>query len=156
MARRRRKQRLSKTNPGSRNLSARSSQFSHFDSRLRRVGLGLAVLAVILAGRLFYLQIEQFLHYRTLSDENRIAVRPIAPPRGLIYDRRGELLVENQPSFTLQLYPDKVDSTERLLDRLVALLPAAAEEREAMERRIRETPPYLPTTLIQGLNSEQV
>ncbi|MEF8793635.1 MAG: penicillin-binding protein 2 [Thiohalorhabdus sp.] len=156
MARRRRKQSLGKTDPASGSLSSRRNQVSHYESRLRMVGLGLAVLSVILAGRLFYLQIEQFLHYRTLSDQNRIAVRPIAPPRGLIYDRRGKLLVENEPSFTLQLYPDKVESTDRLLDRLVALLPAAKGKRSAMQRRIRETPPYLPATLIQGLNTQQV
>jgi penicillin-binding protein 2 len=120
------------------------------------VALGLVGLTLVLTGRLFYLQIEQFLHYRTLSDENRVAVRPVPPPRGLIYDRHGRLLVENQPAFTLELYPERVADMERLLDRLVGVLPAAEDQRAAMLRRIENTPPYLPVTLVQGLDTEQV
>lgn len=137
-------------------LSSRRTRFAHFESRTRWIGLGLMALALVLVGRLFYLQIEQFLHYRTLSDANRIAVRPVPPPRGLIYDRRGRLLVENEPAFTLQLYPDRVEDMDRVLDRLVGVLPAAEDQRQAMKRRIAETPAFLPVTLVEGLNTEQV
>ena len=157
MARRRRKDPFDK--PARRSggdLSSRRTQFAHFESRTRLIGLGLACLALVLVGRLFYLQIEQFLHYRTLSDENRIAVRPVPPPRGLIYDRHGRLLVENEPAFALELYPERVDDLDDLLDRLVRVLPAAKDQRAAMERRIEKTPPYLPVTLIEGLDTEQV
>jgi penicillin-binding protein 2 len=156
--RRRRKNPLERpaSAPGGGGLSSRRTQFAHFEARTRVVGLGLIFLTLVLMGRLFYLQIEQFLHYRTLSDENRIAVRPVPPPRGLIYDRRGRLLVENEPSFTLELYPERVTDMDRLLEKLVGVLPAAEEQRGAMRRRIQETPPYLPVTLVQGLDSEQV
>ena len=156
MALRRRKKPFGQTGSGSGSLSSRRNQSAHFESRMRLVGLGLAALSLILVGRLFYLQIQQFFHYQTLSDENRIAVRPVPPPRGLIYDRRGRLLVENEPSFTLQLYPERVADMDRVLDRLVGVLPAAEGQRAAMEQRIEETPPYLPVTLIQGLDTEHV
>ncbi|MFA9462115.1 penicillin-binding protein 2 [Thiohalorhabdus methylotrophus] len=131
-------------------------QFAHFERRTRLVGLGLLGLGLILMGRLFYLQIEQFFHYRTLADENRITVRPVPPPRGLIYDRRGRLLVENEPAFALELYPEHVDDTSKVLDRLVEVLPSAAVQRDRMAQRLKESPPYLPAILIEGLNTEQV
>ena len=51
---------------------------------------GLLVLgALLLVGRMFYLQIVEHDRYSTLADENRIQVQSIAPVRGLIYDRNG-------------------------------------------------------------------
>lgn len=137
-------------------LSSRMRQFSHFESRTRLVGLGLLGLGLLLMGRLFYLQIEQFFHYRTLADENRITVRPVPPPRGLIYDRRGRLLVENQPAFALELYPEKVDEPSRVFDRLVEVLPAASAHREQMKKRLAESPRYQPAVILNKLTTEQV
>jgi len=161
MARRRRRSygsrhSFGKAGGATNHLSSRRNQSTHFEQRARLVGLGLLALAVILLGRLFFLQIEQFFHYRTLSDENRVAVRPLPPPRGLIYDRSGRLLVENEPAFALKMHPDHVEDVDRLLDRLGRVLPAAADQRQAMERRIADKPPYLPVTLLEGLSSEQV
>ena len=137
-------------------LASRQTQFSHFEQRGQVVALGLLVLALVIVGRLFYLQIQQFFHYRTLADENRVAVQPEPPPRGLIYDRHGRLLVENEPAFALELYPERVEDTSGVLDRLEGVLPTAAERRDRIEKRIAETPPYLPVTLLEGLGSEQV
>lgn len=137
-------------------LSSRRARFAHFELRARWLSLGLLVLAVALVGRLFYLQIERFLHYQTLSDENRITVRPTPAPRGLIYDRNGTLLVENEPAFALELYPERVEDRDKLLDRLGKVLPEAALQREAIEKRIRESPPYQPVTLVRSLSTEQV
>src|SRR3546814_12008515 len=39
-------------------------------------------------------------HYQTRADENRMRVTPVAPVRGLIYDRNGTLLAQNQPART--------------------------------------------------------
>jgi len=147
---------LGKGQNGPGQLSSRQSQFTHFEQRARLVGLGLLFLGLVLIGRLFFLQIEQFFHYQTLSDQNRVAVRPMAPPRGLIYDRTGQLLVENEPAFALRLYPEHVDDTAKLLDKLGRALPAAAEQRAAIEKRLADNPPYLPVTLLEGLSSEQV
>lgn len=142
--------------PGTEDLSARRARFAKFEHRTRWIGLILLVLSVALVGQLFYLQIEQVLHYRTLSDENRVTVRPVPAPRGLIYDRDGTLLVQNEPSFALELNPERVEEQERLLDRLGRALPVAASRREAIEKRIRESPPYQPVTLLEGLSSDQV
>ena len=64
------------------------------------VAFSLAVLLMILlVVRLFYLQIIQHEIFSTLSDQNRIQVQPLPPMRGLIYDRNGELIANNSPSF---------------------------------------------------------
>lgn len=51
--------------------------------------------------RLFHLQIAQGEYHRELADSNRIQVRIIHAPRGVIYDRNGEILARNDPGFRL-------------------------------------------------------
>lgn len=58
---------------------------------------------VFLLLRLFYLQIIEGENYRRLSENNCIRLQSIDPPRGLIYDRNGQLLVDNRPSYDLSI-----------------------------------------------------
>ena len=53
-----------------------------------------AFLILAIIARLIYLQILNHDHYTTLSKNNRLHIVPIAPTRGLIYDRNGNLLWE--------------------------------------------------------------
>ena len=50
-----------------------------------------------LISRLFYLQVVRYNDLSTQSEENRVLVQPIPPPRGLIYDTNGKLLAVNKP-----------------------------------------------------------
>ena len=40
-----------------------------------------------------------------MSEKNRIRIRPVAAPRGILFDRNGLALVDNRPAFTLSLIP---------------------------------------------------
>lgn len=95
------------------------------------------LLMLVLATRLFYLQIVEHHQYRTLADRNRISVQPIAPTRGLIYDRNGVLLAENRSSFALEMIPAKVPDIAATLDRLAAIVTITSDDRErfAAERK---------------------
>jgi penicillin-binding protein 2 len=63
------------------------------------MGAGLAYLV----SRSIVLQIKEGDNFLAKSQENRFLTRPIFPPRGVIYDRSGNVLVENHPSFGLLL-----------------------------------------------------
>src|SRR5690606_40330281 len=62
----------------------------------RAIILGLVIFLLLcgLAWRMAYLQITLHEKYRDLSENNRMQLRPVAPNRGLIYDRNGVLLAE--------------------------------------------------------------
>lgn len=65
----------------------------------------LSVLLIIFAGlflRLFHLQIAEGKTNRDLADSNRIQVKVIHAPRGVIYDRNGKILAQNEPAFRLK------------------------------------------------------
>ena len=75
----------------------------------------LALLTLILIARMFYLQIIQHDVYTTLSDRNRIQLQAVAPIRGLIYDRHGELIADNVPSYSLTITKERVEDLEETL-----------------------------------------
>lgn len=73
--------------------------------QLRLMRLLVVAAFMLLLGRLYQLQIVQGETYQAQSDQNRLRPRIIAPPRGVIYDRNGEILVRNRPSFVISIVP---------------------------------------------------
>jgi len=90
------------------------------------------VLAVFLAlaGRYYYLQVLRHEAYATRSEANRVQVEPVTPNRGLIYDRRGRVLAENEPAYRLELIPEKAGDVESTLAELAALVELSEDDLE--------------------------
>ncbi len=65
----------------------------------------LALIFMLLAARIAYLQVGQGEHYRALADNNRLRIQDIPAPRGIIFDSNNKPLVDNIPSFDLVLAP---------------------------------------------------
>ncbi len=70
--------------------------------------------------RLVQLQLVQYDYFSAQSQGNRIRIQPVPPTRGLILDRNGRVLAENQASFDLELTPEQVPDVEDTLTRLTA------------------------------------
>ncbi len=69
-----------------------------------KVGL-ISVTLIIFSGlfiRLFHLQVAEGKTNRELADSNRIQVKVIHAPRGVIYDRNGKIMAQNEPAFRLK------------------------------------------------------
>ena len=95
------------------------------DGWSRRV-LALTVLCatcfVLLIGQLWYLQVLEGARFRDMSEKNRIRVRPVAAPRGILFDRNGLALVDNRPAFTLSLIPREMEDRDTVLARLAVMI----------------------------------
>jgi penicillin-binding protein 2 len=89
-----------------------------FSRRAFVVGGIQGLLLGTLVGRLGWLQIAESQRYRTLAESNRINVRLVAPPRGLIIDRTGKLLAINDQNFRLIVIPEQVESIDDTFSRL--------------------------------------
>ena len=63
---------------------------------------------ILLAYGLWSLQVRKSDEYTTRAEQNRIKQVPILAPRGKIYDRDGQLIVDNYPSFSALLLRDQV------------------------------------------------
>jgi penicillin-binding protein 2 len=92
-----------------------------FDQRSLVAGLLMVVLVFVLLGRLYLLQVIRHDYYADLSQGNRVRTEPIPASRGLILDRNGTVLVNNEPAYQLELTREQVPDLNDTLKRLVAL-----------------------------------
>lgn len=102
--------------------------------RLAFAGIGVALLFGVLAARLIWLQVYQHEQFQAQAEDNRIAVVPVPPARGMIYDRNGVLLAENVSAYTLELSPRQIDNLERTIDELAKLIEIAPRDRRRFKR----------------------
>jgi len=124
----------------------------------RRV-LALAVVSsigfVALVGQLWYLQVLEGGRLQELSEKNRIRIRPVAAPRGILFDRNGLALVDNRPAFTLSLIPREMEDRNQVVARLSVLLKMSAGELlEALEKVPADS--IRPVRVRRGLSLEDV
>lgn len=115
------------------------------------------VLVFILASRMVYLQVSQYDVHASKSENNRVQLKPVAPIRGLIFDRNGVLLAENQPSHSLTVVPERVSDMEYTLALIDELVGLTDEEVERFEKRVDQwRRPYEPITLKYRLDEEAI
>ena len=111
--------------------------------------------------RIFSLQIIKGDYYFRLSDNNRIRVLRLHAPRGLIHDRNGELLVENEPSYTVSVLPFEFEPTQenilavaRLVDMPPESISAKVETRKVNDYTPIPIKRRVPLRLVHRLGEQ--
>ncbi|MFN8623496.1 MAG: penicillin-binding protein 2 [Chloroflexota bacterium] len=86
--------------------------------------IAVAIVVTVLGGRMFQLQVHDAGRYEAIAVRQRQATVPIPVQRGLMYDRKGRLLVENVPSFVVKIKPADLpySQRDRVVERLAELL----------------------------------
>jgi penicillin-binding protein 2 len=120
--------------------------------------LRVAVLLVfgLLAGVFWFLQVVQHARFQEMAENNHQRTLALRAPRGVIYDRTGEVLVENRSAFNISIvreHTKDLDRTVRLLARLTGI--DEARLRETVERHRRE-PSYRPIVVVHDATLDQV
>jgi len=110
---------------------------------------------VVLVGQLWYLQALEGGRLQEMSDKNRIRIRPVAAPRGILFDRNGLPLVDNRPAFTLSFIPREMEDRDTVLARVSVLLGIPlAELRTSLDRVPQDS--FRPVRVRRGLSLEDV
>lgn len=125
----------------------------------RRAVIAMVVIVMMASAlliNLYHLQITRFEDYQTRSNGNRIKVLPVAPNRGLIYDRNGVLLAENKPVFSLQIVPNEVKDLKTTVSELAELLAISENDVEDFYKDYRRQRRFKPVTLLNRLSKENV
>jgi len=117
------------------------------NGRLAVAALLIVVGSAVLVARYSHLQIVRHSDYVTRADNNRIQVRPVAAPRGLIFDRNGVLLAENRPSYTLTVTVERAGDLAQLLPVLTRLVGLSESEITAFKKRVTRSPRHQPVPL---------
>ncbi|OZI29463.1 penicillin-binding protein 2 [Bordetella genomosp. 7] len=118
---------------------------------------GLFALACfgVLVGRFWYLQVDRYEGLSERADRNRIAVVPIAPRRGEILDRNGQVLARNYRTYTLEVVPAQAGNIDKLLDRLTPIVYVSPGDLRRFKRRVGESSRYASLVLRNNLNETE-
>lgn len=123
-------------------------------NRGNKLLIGLAAVAVILLARLFYIQIIND-EYKKDASNNSMVYATVYPPRGLIYDRNGEILVSNSVCYDILVTPRVVKQFDTLA--LAAALDTTADfirEKMRYYRTYRSRIGYRTQTLLKQVPHE--
>jgi penicillin-binding protein 2 len=142
-------------NPG---VEIRDAQreIQHFRVRLAVAAAFMLVMFVVLAGRIFYLQVIKHGELYTLAEANRISIVPVAPNRGLIVDRNGVVLAHNYSAYTLEVQPHKIANLDSLIDEVATLVEITPRDRRRFKRLLEETKSVGTLPIRTRLSDEEI
>ena len=127
-----------------------------FNHRLVVAGVFIVVLFVALILKLVNLQIYQHEYFTARSDGNRLHSQYVPPARGLIFDRNGKLLAENQPIFNLTAVPEQIGNFDETLEILSGLIRLTDDDIEQFNSRLqRNRVPFSSVPLRYILDEEE-
>lgn len=136
-----------------RNQSAEANLFAR---RTFIAFAGVIFVLLILFANIFNLQVESFEKYQTRSNSNRIKLLPVAPNRGLIYDRNGILLADNKPVYSLEVIAEDVDDIKTSIVEVSQLLDISPERQNKFFKSMKRKRRFKPVELHSRLSDQQV
>ena len=129
---------------------------SLFTRRALLLGGAQAALMSALVGRLYQLQVLETNRFATLAEENRVSMRLLPPPRGLIFDRTGQPLAINRNNFRAMATSDRGRGAEILVDRLDQILNLGEADKQRLLRELRRSRNAQPVVVRENLGWEEV
>ncbi len=126
---------------------------------IRRAAIAFLLVVVcfgVLIVNLYHLQVEQHDFYQTRSNQNDIKMLPIAPSRGLIFDRNGIPLVQNITLYRLQVIPSKIPDMAALLQQLTPIVDLTPDDIASFRDDMHHTSRYKAVTLKSDLSDVEV
>ncbi|MBY0556142.1 MAG: penicillin-binding protein 2, partial [Burkholderiaceae bacterium] len=138
-------------------LKDNQRELSQFRLRLTVLGALVFVCFGALLARFIWLQVYKHSDYVAQAEENRIAIVPIEPNRGLILDRNGVILARNYSAFTLEITPSKLNATlDETIDELAKLINIETKDRKHFKKLLEESRGFESVPLRNRLTDEEV
>ena len=129
---------------------------SIYQKRILILEIIVGSVMLLLFGRLWYLQVTRGEHYRIQAEKNRLRIIELPAPRGLILDRQGRVLVDNEISFSLILRREFMKDKPRLLGVLEAHLGLERSHVEKKLEEFRQVPTVYPIPLKNRLEFREI
>lgn len=127
-----------------------------FTRRTALLAGGQAALTLALAGRMYYLQVIEAERYGILADENRISMRLLPPPRGLITDRFGREMAVNRQNFRVLVVREQTPDLGRTLDALGMVIPLTDADKRRIRREVERKRAFMPVQVKENLTWEEM
>lgn len=123
--------------------------------RARVASALLFLMFVFLLAAFFRTQVLRGAQYVLKSEENRLRELPLPAPRGVIYDRTGQVIAENLPGYAISLLARNEDSLRVTMRRIGEVVTVTPEQIGAAVRRFRREPTR-PTVMFADASFELV
>ncbi|MBA6337795.1 MULTISPECIES: penicillin-binding protein 2 [unclassified Colwellia] len=136
-----------------RNHSAEANLFAR---RTFIAFIGILALLLTLISNIYELEINSYEKYQTRSNSNRIKLLPVAPNRGLIYDRNGILLADNKPVYSLEVIAEQTVDLKKHIVEVSELLDISEEKQQKLFEALKSKRRFKPVELHSRLSAQQV
>lgn len=137
-------------------LERENDRGKSFTRRALLIGAMQGGIVGVLGTRLAWLQIAQSQRYRTLSDNNRINIKMLAPSRGQILDRNDIPMAVNGQNFRVVVIPEQTSDLETALSRLQKLIKLSQHDIQRVIKQAQKNPPFVPLEVRDNLDWEEV
>jgi penicillin-binding protein 2 len=118
--------------------------------------LVLIVTMVVLSLRLWDLQIMRGSEMRKLSEQNRIRIKKVIAPRGVMFDKLGRVLADTRPSFNLYITPEDIKDFTQTVDGLAKLMDIDREEILDKLKMASGFPPSFPVKIKSDVTKDEL
>lgn len=139
-------------------VEVRDTELDLYRLRLR-LAIAMALVIVcfgLLIGRFVYLQVYRYADFHAQAEDNRIALVPAPPVRGLIFDRNGVLLAENVSAYTLELSPRRAAGLDDTIAALSGIVEITPRDRQRFRRLLEDSRSADSVPLKVRLTDEEV
>jgi penicillin-binding protein 2 len=133
------------------------ADLSRFRLRVFVASLVVVICFLLLATRLFYLQVFRHQDLSEQAENNRTAVVPIVPNRGLILDRNGVVLATNYSAYTLEIMPSRLSlPLDKTIEELGKVIEIQPRDKRRFKKLMEETKSFESLPIRSRLSDEEV
>lgn len=127
-----------------------------FSNRIMSSIIIVLIALSIIVFQFFYLQVIQHKYLLSNSEKNRIKTSSLPPARGFIYDRNNKLLVDNLPTYRLELTPEKAADLSTMLNTLKPLINISDNDIADILLQVENNPPFRPVIIKPKLTETEL
>jgi penicillin-binding protein 2 len=113
-------------------------------------------LFFVLASAFWVLQVVQYAELSDRSERNHLRTIPLRAPRGVLFDRNGEVLVQNRRSFRIAIVREQTPDVAGTIQQLSRVTGVSVAEIAGVVERRRTDPIFRPISVIEHATDEQV
>ena len=131
-------------------------EFQKLINRRTAILGGVKFTLFALAGRLYFLQVEEVKKYRTLSENNQFNFELLPPIRGRILDRNGIPLATNKDNFRLEIVSEQTRDVAHTLKRLQGIIDISPETIRRISDEINKKRSFVPVLVSENLSRKDI
>jgi penicillin-binding protein 2 len=132
------------------------ADLARFRTRVLVVSIVVVLCMGLLVARMVLLQVVRHEDLKAQAENNRTAVVPVVPNRGLILDRNGIVLATNYSAYTLEITPSRVPALDQTLDALAQVLEITPRDRRRFKKLMEESRSFESLPVRTKLTEEEV